>query len=429
MVKKLAIVGAGPSGLLLAHYLLRRGEQYQIDIYERRSDPRTVPFSKSRTFPIALGNRGIGALQKIPGLVETVKAMSLPTTGSIAHQNNGKTRTINRKEPLFTLDRTNLAIALLNQLVEKYDNSRLNIHFNCQCTQVDFAAKKVTLQRDSGEKFTADYDLLVGADGANSAVRDHLCTTEMFECQKQSHRNEYKSIYIPNPPINLQPGKIHTWRIDDGSNIILLNQPDGSISGVIHFPQEKNQIVGLTTTEQVLQFFRQNFPEVAQLMPQSEAEAFAQRPISQVITIRCNLYHYGDSVVLIGDAAHAVTPALGQGCNSALEDVVVFDNLLDEYADNLAAAIENFSIRRQPDADALAELSENALPATKGLFLEFILRQRLSQILHQLFPQRFLPSLFEVAFDTTVPYGKILQSYQGWVSKVKNANNQFYSNL
>ncbi|BAY92147.1 MULTISPECIES: FAD-dependent oxidoreductase [unclassified Tolypothrix] len=429
MVKKLAIVGAGPSGLLLAHYLLRRGEQYKIEIYERRSDPRTVPFAKSRTFPIALGNRGIAALQKIPGLVETVKAMSLPTTGSILHQPNGKTQTITRKKPLFTLDRTNLAIALLNQLVEKYDNSRLNIHFNSQCTQVDLAAKQVTFERDTAEKFTADYDLLVGADGANSAVRDHLCTTELFECQKQSYRNEYKSIYITNPTINLQPGKIHTWRIDDGSNIILLNQPDGSISGVIYFPQQKNQITSLTTTEEVQQFFRQNFPEFAQLIPQSEAEAFLNRPISQVITIRCNRYHYDDSVVLMGDAAHAVSPALGQGCSSALEDVVVFDNLLDEYTDNLAAAIENFSIRRQPDAHALAELSENAFPATKGLFLEFILRQRLSQILHQLFPQRFLPSLFEVVSDTTVPYRKILQSYEGWVSKVKNANNQFYSNL
>ncbi|WP_244141940.1 NAD(P)-binding protein [aff. Roholtiella sp. LEGE 12411] len=54
MVKKVAIVGAGPSGVLLAHYLLHRGDKYQIDIYERRSDPRTVSFSKSRTFPISL---------------------------------------------------------------------------------------------------------------------------------------------------------------------------------------------------------------------------------------------------------------------------------------------------------------------------------------------------------------------------------------
>lgn len=38
MNKKVVIVGAGPVGLLLAHYLLRR-DSYDIDIYERRSDP------------------------------------------------------------------------------------------------------------------------------------------------------------------------------------------------------------------------------------------------------------------------------------------------------------------------------------------------------------------------------------------------------
>jgi kynurenine 3-monooxygenase len=113
MVKKVAIIGAGPSGLLLAHYLLRRGDKYQIDIYERRSDPRIVSFSKSRTYPISLNERGMSALRKIEGLEEAVKAISVEMRGTIFHQKNGKTRFTPRKKPLTTLDRTKLAIALL----------------------------------------------------------------------------------------------------------------------------------------------------------------------------------------------------------------------------------------------------------------------------------------------------------------------------
>jgi len=67
MAKKIVIVGAGPSGLLLAHYLLNRDRKYQIDIYERRQDPRTKSISKSRTFPITLNSRGMNALRQIPG--------------------------------------------------------------------------------------------------------------------------------------------------------------------------------------------------------------------------------------------------------------------------------------------------------------------------------------------------------------------------
>ncbi len=59
MLTKVVIVGAGPSGVLLAHYLLRRGDKYQIDIYDRRSDPQIVSFSKYRTFSLALCERGL----------------------------------------------------------------------------------------------------------------------------------------------------------------------------------------------------------------------------------------------------------------------------------------------------------------------------------------------------------------------------------
>ncbi|MGK7919587.1 MAG: FAD-dependent oxidoreductase [Trichodesmium sp.] len=75
MFKKVVIIGAGPCGLLLAHYLLGRDDKYQVDMYERRGDPRQTAFSNTRTFPIALSLRGQNALQKIDGLWETVIAL------------------------------------------------------------------------------------------------------------------------------------------------------------------------------------------------------------------------------------------------------------------------------------------------------------------------------------------------------------------
>jgi len=56
MIQNVVIIGAGPAGLLLAHYLLRRGK-YHVEIYERRPDPRLVDASKD-TFPISLQERG-----------------------------------------------------------------------------------------------------------------------------------------------------------------------------------------------------------------------------------------------------------------------------------------------------------------------------------------------------------------------------------
>ena len=81
MLQKVVIIGAGPAGLLLAHYLLRRGK-YRVELYEQRSDPRLVDVSQDRTFPISLQERGRKALRKIAGLEEVIASKSVFCNGT-----------------------------------------------------------------------------------------------------------------------------------------------------------------------------------------------------------------------------------------------------------------------------------------------------------------------------------------------------------
>jgi kynurenine 3-monooxygenase len=71
------------------------------------------------------------------------------------------------------------------------------------------------------------------------------------------------------------------------------------------------------------------------------------------------------------------------------------------------------------------ELSDYIFPSSKILFIEFLLRQRIAKILHSLFPQRFLPSFFEVISEDTIAYSQIWNYYKGWISKVKKSNEKF----
>lgn len=437
MVKKVAIIGAGPSGILLAHYLLRRGDKYQINIYERRSDPRIISFSKSRTFPISLNERGISALRQIEGLEAAVKAVSVEMTGTLFHQKNGKSRLTPRKNPLVTLDRTNLVIVLIKELTKKYDEIRLKIHFDCQCTSVDLAAKTVTFKSvteasavTEKQDFTVDYDLLIGTDGANSVVREAFLSTEDFKCEQKYYPTDYKSIFLENSKnssVHLKSDNIHTWRLADGTLMVALHQADGTMSGAMNFPRENNQIAALASTQDVLQFFQKNFPEIGQMMTEEEAQAFLNRPITRILTVRCNYYHQGDSVLIMGDAAHAVSSSIGQGCNAALEDVKVFDHILNECSDNLSESLKQFTILRQPDGYALVELGDYAFPTSTGLFIEFILREYIAKTMHRLLPKFFPPSLIDLIFETTVSYSEILNLYQGWISKVKKSHEKLLS--
>lgn len=433
MVKKVTIVGAGPSGLLLAHYLLDRGDRYQVDLYDRLSDPRVMEFSNTRTYPISLSERGMSALGQVAGVEAAVRTISLETNGAVFHQQNGRRRVTSRKKPLVTLDRTHLAIALLQKLTEQYDSTRLNLHFNHTCTEVNFTAKTIAFQTPAQNAESTDtknlllnYELLVGVDGARSVVRAHFLNTELFEFEQKYTSNDYRSIFLPCPDqtskIHLESDKNHTWRSNDGASVILAPQLDGSMSGVLLFPRQYDRITKLETPAAVLQFFNERFPPVGQLMPASEAEAFLHRSTARVLTTRCNRYHEGDRVLILGDAAHSVSPSLGQGCNAALEGVAIFNKLLDEYADDWAIAIAQFTLCRQADAHALAELSDYALLADPKLFIEFAFRQRLAKVLHRFFPDRFAPPLMELVFESSLPYSEILQSYQSWITKVKKSS-------
>ncbi|MGF1482224.1 MAG: FAD-dependent oxidoreductase [Cyanophyceae cyanobacterium] len=436
MSKKVVIVGAGPSGLLLAHYLLARDNKYQIDIYERRPDPRTVSVSKSRTFPISLSGRGMNALRKIPGLEEAVLAISVEMWGNIVHQQNGKQIVVIRNKPLFALDRTDFTKVLLNTL-QKFANSRLNLYFQCSCTHIDLDAKTANFQNLAStepEYLSIAYDLLVGADGARSVVRRHFLNTKLFELEQKYVSDDYKSVFLPSGSneklqIALEPSKIHAWRLDGSIGVILLHQADGTMSGIIRFPRGDQRVTALKSEAEVLQFFEQNFPQVGQLMPESEAAAFLKRPIATTLTIRCSHYHYSDSALLIGDAAHAVSPALGQGCNCALEDVVVLNQLLNQYADDLKLVLEQFTTCRLADTHAASELSSNTLPLSKPLFIEFIIKERVATVLHRFFPKRFFPPLFEALYESTVSYAEILHRYKNWCSKVKKSQEKLVEAL
>jgi kynurenine 3-monooxygenase len=424
MLQKVVIIGAGPAGLLLAHYLLRRGK-YRVEIYERRSDMRLADISKDRTFPISLQERGRKAIREIAGLEEVIAAASVFCNGTKIYRKRGKARKIPRAIPILTIDRNRLVMILLEHLTQMYPPEHLSVKFSCQCIQVDRSAKTVTMQPEQGDIFPVAYDRLVAADGARSQVRDDLVQDAELQCEQNYISDAYKSVFLPrlNPALGLElePDKIHAWNRDHQTRMLLVPQPGNWLNGVIIFNTEHNPLQNLSTQAEVLAFFQENFPLFGQLMSEVEAEDFLQRPVGRVLTVQCDRFHEGDSILLIGDAAHAVSPSIGQGCNAALEDVLIFERLLAQYEDDWSLALPAFSEQRIPDAHALKELSNYSFPRTKWLGVEFFLRLTLSKLLHRWFPTRVKPFVFDLLLDQGLSYSQVLSLSQGWINKVKRS--------
>jgi kynurenine 3-monooxygenase len=221
--------------------------------------------------------------------------------------------------------------------------------------------------------------------------------------------------------LELEPDKIHGWNRDNQTRMLMVPQPGDRLNGVLIFDAEHNPLLNLSTPEEVLAYFQENFPLFGQLMSEAEAADFLQRPVGRVLTVRCDRFHEGDSVLLIGDAAHAVSPSIGQGCNASLEDVLVFERLLEQHEDDWLLALPAFTQQRVPDAHALKELSDYSFPRTKGLVVEFFLRLTLSRLLHRWFPQQVKPFVFDLVLDQDLSYSQVLSLSQGWINKVKRS--------
>ena len=85
--RAISIIGAGLAGTLLARLLAQRG--WQVDVYERREDPRAGPVIGGRSINLALAERGWNAL-RLAGVADAVASQAIAMRGRAVHAMDGR---------------------------------------------------------------------------------------------------------------------------------------------------------------------------------------------------------------------------------------------------------------------------------------------------------------------------------------------------
>jgi kynurenine 3-monooxygenase len=121
--------------------------------------------------------------------------------------------------------------------------------------------------------------------------------------------------------------------------------------------------------------------------------------------VRCDGWHEGGRLLLIGDAAHAIVPFHGQGMNLAFEDCVVLDEAA-RTARNWEAAFAAFEERQLPNANAIADMALENYVEMRDTVRDpkYKLRKELSFELERRLPDRFIPRYSMVMFHEEIPY-------------------------
>ncbi|MEM7286674.1 MAG: NAD(P)/FAD-dependent oxidoreductase [Actinomycetota bacterium] len=405
-----AVAGAGLTGCLLAVRLARAG--HEVSLYDRRPDLRVRDVDAGRSINLAVSTRGLDALSRI-GLDEIVLEQSIPLPGRMIHDLDGSTTfQPYGTEPdhrLHSVGRDALNIALLDAVDA---TPRVTTYFEHRVRDLSVRRRQMVVEHE-GRRHEREFDTVYGADGAYSAVRGRLQRIGRVDFSQTFLDHGYKELTIPpasDGGFAMDPNALHIWP-RGGHMMIALPNTDHTFTGTLFWSFEgRPGFETVASPGDIRSVFDEHFPDARDLIPDLE-EQYADNPASSLVTMRTWPWHHDGDVVIVGDAAHAVVPFLGQGANAALEDVTILMDLYERHGDdNHSVVFEQFSTSRKPHADALADLAIEHYEEMRSDVSSrvFLVGKWLERILARVFPSRFVPLYTMVSFTRT-PYADAVQ--------------------
>jgi kynurenine 3-monooxygenase len=401
--KKIAIIGSGLVGSLLAIYLRKLG--HQITVYDRRPDIRNVEFS-GRSINLAMSNRGWTALREV-GIEDEVKKIAIPLDKRAIHvagqpeyyQKYGK-----EGEAIWSISR-----GILNRkMIDLAEEAGVDFRFEEKVWDISLPEGKIyTGETEKGEWKEYLYDIVFGCDGAFSRVRHKMQRRSRFNYHQEFIDVGYKELTIPANEDGTHKLDKHSFHIWPRGKFMFIAMPnmDGSFTCTLFLPFEGEVSFGkINTKEEAKRFFNDYFPDVTPVIEDLTSDFF-NNPTSALVTIKCYPWTYWDKVALVGDSAHAIVPFYGQGMNAGFEDIYALNKIIGTYGDDWAQIFSVYQTERKPNADAIAELSYRNFMEMSCMTADpsFILQKKIEKRFAQKYPDKWIPAYSRVTFSNK-PY-------------------------
>ncbi len=306
----IAIIGGGIAGLTTAIALRKLG--FRPVIFE------SAPEIKALGAGLVLAANAIKALERIGIAEKVIPAGHLLDTFSILDQ-NGRPITVADSQVMsdryglnnFAIHRSELQRILLQA------SGDLDIITGKKAVGIKQHEDYTTLYFQDGTEYDAEVVLV--ADGIHSAIRQQLAPNSQ---PRYAGYTCWRAV-IKNPGIELL-GTSETWASAGRFGIVPLKHQQIYWFLCINAPQNDATMRAVTVEDLVARFKDIHAP-IPQILQATRNEQLIHNDIIDLKPIK--QFAYG-RVLLLGDAAHATTPNMGQGACQAIEDAAV---LLDQW--------------------------------------------------------------------------------------------------
>jgi kynurenine 3-monooxygenase len=403
--QRIAIIGGGPAGSLLAILLARRG--LAPVVIER--GPRfsyDAPLG-GRSINLALAARGIAALRRA-GIEAEITKLMIPMRGRMVHDHSGAQRLLpygqQATEEIYSVSRSTLNTLLYELAAQRHG---VEYRFDEQCVGVG-ADGAPLIESRQGRRQRLEADIVLAADGAGSEVRRALVASGAITAHEELLDHGYKELTLAarGGEFALDANALHIWP-RGGFMLIALPNPDRTFTATLFLPHRGQPSFESVGASEARAFFEREFADAVPLIPALERD-YAEHPVGVLGTVHCRPWSFANRVLLVGDAAHAIVPFHGQGMNAAFEDCAVLDELIDRHGSDWPAVFAAFEAERAPNARAIAEMALENYREMRDEVRDpkFELRAALSFELERRFPGRFIPRYSMVMFHPEISYAE-----------------------